>query len=101
MKKVLVQIQSNCFYNYEKENDNPIWRFWGTQIFNIYVPYDLLVESGESCIEAYKLMLFEESSDKIRYEYVDDTILWSEPKQLHDTTFLEKLQVASILSNCE
>ena len=99
--KNLVQIQSNCYINYANEEEQPIWHIKGTQMFNLYVPNEFLIEDEESCIEAFKLMLFEESSDRLRYEYVNFRIMWIEPKQLHDSTFLEKVQIASIISNCE
>jgi len=99
--KILVQIQANTYINYSKEEQAPIWCLRGTQMFNIYIPYDSLINDEETCIEAFNLMLFEESSDNLRYEYIDYTIMWVEPKQLHDSTFLEKVQIASIIPSFE
>jgi hypothetical protein len=60
-----------------------------------------LINDEQTCIEAFNLMLFEESSDNLRYEYVDYTIMWVEPKQLHDSTFLEKFKNVTLTLNVE
>jgi hypothetical protein len=99
--KILVQIQANTYINYSKEEQAPIWCLRGTQMFNIYIPYDSLINDEQTCIEAFNLMLFEESSDNLRYEYVDYTIMWVEPKQLHDSTFLEKFKNVTLTLNVE
>jgi hypothetical protein len=99
--KILVQIQANTYINYSKEEQAPIWCLRGTQMFNIYIPYDSLINDEQNCIEAFNLMLFEESSDNLRYEYIDYTIMWVEPKQLHDSTFLEKFKNVTLTLNVE
>jgi hypothetical protein len=98
--KVSVQIQSNC-YNNICDQDFPKWIFRGKQIFEVKVDLDKLVNDYESCIEAFKLLLFEETSDNLRYEYIEFIVINKQTKQLHDSTFLEKFKNVTLTLSVE
>jgi hypothetical protein len=98
--KTQVQIYTQRFENHG-DIDFPQWKLIGTHQFNLYVGSDLFLYNEEDCIEALKLMLFEESNDKTRYEYVSHVLAFHEPTQLHESIFLSKLQSVFQTNNAE
>lgn len=98
--KVSVQIKSNCYNNISNQ-DFPIWSLSGNQIFELKVDLDKLINDEENCIEAFKLLLFEETSDNLRYEYIDFSVMHNQPKRLHDITFLQKYKNVTLTLGIE
>lgn len=98
--KTLVLISTQKFINLGTI-DSPNWELQGLHQFSLTLGSAIFHYNEEDCIEAIKLMLFEESSDNTRYEYVSHSLSFNEPTQLHEFIFLSKLKSVSQFNNAE
>lgn len=88
--KTLLNIYAQVYENYG-ENQYPIWKAKGGQIFQTRVDMNDFMYVENDCIKALKKLVRENSNDYIKFEYVSHELIFSEPIIIEEEKFEETL----------